>query len=72
MTDARITGISKIFGAPKIASQNERSSTDPTTLHGDGEAFAVQMTRAYRDGVGSFAATRSATIANRGATAPRS
>ncbi|GAA0306449.1 GDP-mannose 4,6-dehydratase [Sphingomonas oligophenolica] len=48
------TGSSEIFGAPKHAPQNEQSPVDPATPYGVAKAFAVQMTRVYRDSFGLF------------------
>jgi GDPmannose 4,6-dehydratase len=48
------TGSSEIFGTPKTAPQNEQSPIDPATPYGVAKAFAVQMTRVYRDSFGLF------------------
>ncbi|MEO6217665.1 MAG: GDP-mannose 4,6-dehydratase [Sphingomonas sp.] len=48
------TGSSEIFGTPKTAPQNEQSPIDPATPYGVAKAFAVQMTRDYRDSFGLF------------------
>ena len=48
------TGSSEIFGTPATAPQNEKSPVDPATPYGVAKAFAVQMTKVYRDSFGLF------------------
>ena len=48
-------GSSEIFGRPEETPQNEQTPMRPVTPYGVAKAFAVQMTRVYRESFGIFA-----------------
>jgi GDPmannose 4,6-dehydratase len=50
-------GSSEIFGSPEISPQNERTPMRPVSPYGAAKAFAVNMTRIYRESFGLFACT---------------